>query len=107
MENEPVKVKMQLRAARPSVQGAAPASPSAAAAVEAVEERCGGRCAIFAGDDAAGWKYALRLPEGADLKAFVGAMNAALGGRGGGRDGFAQGGVAADRAAIEAWFAGM
>ena len=39
MENEPVKVKMQQRAARPSVQGAAPASPSAAAAVEAVEAR--------------------------------------------------------------------
>ena len=39
MDNEPVKVKMQLRAARPSIQGAAPASPSAAAAVEAVEAR--------------------------------------------------------------------
>ena len=39
MESEPVKVKMQLRAARPSIQGAAPASPAAAAAVEAVEAR--------------------------------------------------------------------
>lgn len=39
MENEPVKVKMTLRAARPSIQGAAPTSPSAAAAVEAVEAR--------------------------------------------------------------------
>ena len=37
--SDPVKVKMQLRAARPSIQGAAPASPSAAAAVEAVEAR--------------------------------------------------------------------
>ena len=71
---------------------------------EAVGEASGGRCAIFAGDDAAGWKYALRLPAG-DLKAFVAAMNAALGGRGGGKDGFAQGSVTAARDAIEAWFA--
>jgi len=39
MENEPVKVKMQLHAARPSIQGAAPACPAAQAAVEAVEAR--------------------------------------------------------------------
>ena len=39
MENEPVKVKMQLRAARPSIQGAEPARPAAQAAVEAVEAR--------------------------------------------------------------------
>ena len=39
MENEPVKVKMQLRAARPSIQGAASAGPAAQAAVEAVEAR--------------------------------------------------------------------
>ena len=38
MENEPVKVKMTLRAARPSIQGATP-TPSSAAAVEAVEAR--------------------------------------------------------------------
>ena len=74
---------------------------------EAVGERCGGRCAVFAGDDEGGWKYALRLPEGADLKGFVAAMNAALGGRGGGRDGFAQGSVTAKRAEIEAWFAAV
>jgi hypothetical protein len=39
MENEHVKVKMQLRATRPSIQGAAPAGPAAQAAVEAVEAR--------------------------------------------------------------------
>ena len=39
MENEPVKVKMQLHAARPSIQGAAPVRPAAQAAVEAVEAR--------------------------------------------------------------------
>ena len=74
---------------------------------EAVGARCGGRCAVFAGDDAGGWKYALLLPAGADLKGFVAAMNAALGGRGGGRDGFAQGSVTAKRGEIEAWFAGV
>ena len=70
---------------------------------EAVAARCGGRCAVFAGDDAAGWKYALRLPDG-DLRAFTGAMNAALSGRGGRRDGFAQGSAAAARAEIERFF---
>ncbi len=39
MENEPVKIKMKLHAARPSVQGAAPTLPAAAAAIEAVEAR--------------------------------------------------------------------
>lgn len=73
---------------------------------EAVGAAAGGRCACFAGDDEAGWKYALRLPAG-DLKGFVGAMNAALGGRGGGKDGFAQGSVTAKRAEIEAWFAAL
>ena len=73
---------------------------------EAVGARCGGRCAVFAGDDRAGWKYAVRLPDG-DLRSFVGAMNAALGGRGGGRDGLAQGSVSAGRGEIEAFFAGL
>ena len=73
---------------------------------EAVGARCGGRCAVFAGDDASGWKYAVRLSEG-DLRGFIGAMNAALGGRGGGRDGLAQGSVSAKRGEIEAYFTGM
>ena len=37
--SDPVKIKMQLHAARPSIQGAAPARPAAQAAVEAVEAR--------------------------------------------------------------------
>lgn len=72
-------------------------------ACETVGTAAGGRCAVFAGDDGSGWKYALRLPAG-DWKAFAAAMNAALGGRGGGRDGFVQGSVTAKRAEIEAWF---
>ena len=39
MAEEPVKIKMTLRAARPSVQGAAPPTPSAQAAINAVEAR--------------------------------------------------------------------
>ena len=73
---------------------------------ETVGARCGGRCAVFAGDDTEGWKYAVRVPEG-DLRAFVGGLNAALSGRGGGKGDFAQGSVAASRAEIEAWFAGI
>ena len=73
---------------------------------EAVSKRCAGRCAVFAGDDDAGYQYALYLPDG-DLRAFTAGMNAALAGRGGGRDGFAQGRVSAKRAEIEAWFAGL
>ena len=39
MSDEPVKVKMQLHAARPSIQGAVASTPAVAAAVEAVEAR--------------------------------------------------------------------
>ncbi len=37
--NGPVKIKMKLHAARPSIQGAAPTRPAAQAAIEAVEAR--------------------------------------------------------------------
>ena len=71
---------------------------------EAVGAAAGGRCAVFAGDDETGWKYALRFPEPEQMKAFVAGMNAALSGRGGGRDGLAQGSVGAKRGEIEAYF---
>ena len=71
---------------------------------EAVGAAAGGRCAVFAGDDETGWKYALRFPEPEQMKAFVAGMNAALSGRGGGRDGLAQGSVGARRGEIEAYF---
>ena len=66
--------------------------------------RCGGRCAVFAGSDEAGWKYAIGDGSG-DLRPFVKAMNAVLQGRGGGKPGFVQGSAAASRAEIEAFFA--
>ena len=72
----------------------------------AVMERCAGRCAVFSGDDEAGYKYAVG-EVGGDLRALVKQMNAALSGRGGGKPFFAQGSVGAKRAAIEAFFAAL
>lgn len=69
----------------------------------AVMETCGGRCAVFSGDEEDGYKYAIGQ-EGGDLRAFVKAMNQALSGRGGGKPFFAQGSVKAARDAIEAFF---
>ncbi len=70
-----------------------------------IMERCGGRCAVFSGDDESGWAYAVG-ESGADLRAFVKELNAALNGRGGGKPNFAQGRVCAPRAEIEAYLAG-
>ena len=61
-----------------------------------VMSACGGRAAVFAGSDEAGYKYAVGEQDG-DL-------NTALQGRGGGKPFFAQGSVSASRAAIEAFF---
>ena len=65
---------------------------------------CEGRCAVFAGSDEAGWKYAIG-ETGGDLRATVKSLNAALNGRGGGKPGFVQGSCTATREAIEAFFA--
>ena len=70
----------------------------------AVAARCGGRCAVFSGDEAAGYRYAMAWP-GGDLRECTKALNAALGGRGGGKPELAQGSVTASRAEIEAFFA--
>lgn len=60
----------------------------------AIQETCGGRAAVFSGNDGEGYKYAVGLPNG-DLRDWVREMNAALRGRGGGKPGFVQGSVAA------------
>lgn len=70
---------------------------------DAVSAVCGGRCAVFAGEENA-YKYAVMAP-GQDIREWVKALNAALRGRGGGRDGFAQGSVQAAEAEIRAFFA--
>ena len=66
---------------------------------DAVTNRCGGRCAVFAGADGA-YKYAIGHA-GGDLRELVKKLNAELNGRGGGKPNFVQGSVSADRAAIE------
>lgn len=69
---------------------------------DTVSAQCGGRCAVFAGEDGA-YKYAI-IHAGQDIRAMVKDMNATLNGRGGGRDGFAQGSVAAAADEIRAFF---
>ncbi len=69
---------------------------------DAVLSTCGGRCAVFAGEDGA-YKYAIG-ERGADIRALVKEMNAALNGRGGGKPDFAQGSAAAAEADIKAFF---
>ena len=71
---------------------------------DAVAHKCSGLAAVFAGADGEGYNYALVRGDGADINAFVKEMNKALNGRGGGRNGFAQGCVRCDRATIAAFF---
>jgi len=67
---------------------------------------CGGRCAVFAGSDETGWKYAVG-DMSADLRPFVKSLNTALNGRGGGKPNFVQGSVAATQAEINAFFSDL
>ena len=83
-----------------------PMEPDAARRLcDMVAARCGGRCAVFAGQDGA-YKYAVIHP-GADIRGLIKEMNTALNGRGGGRDGFAQGSAACGEADIRAFFGGL
>ncbi len=81
----------------------APTRPdSARRLADTVAKQCGGLAAVFAGQDGAGYVYALVRADGAAFS--VKDMNTALHGRGGGRGGFAQGSVQAARADIETFF---
>lgn len=66
---------------------------------DAILSRCGGRCAVFSGTDADGYKYCIG-ENGADLREFIKKFNAALCGRGGGKPFFVQGSVQATQTAI-------
>ena len=70
---------------------------------DAAAKTCGGLAAVFAGEGIH-YAYALGRADGQDISAQVKAMNAALHGRGGGRNGFAQGSIEAEQNAIEAFF---
>ena len=72
---------------------------------DAVSHTCGGRCAVFSGEGS-GISTPSSIRE-QTCGEFVKHMNDALHGRGGGRSSFAQGSVAADEAAIRAFFRGV
>lgn len=72
---------------------------------DALARAAGGRCAVFAGTDGS-YQYAL-IHAGQDIRELVREMNGALHGRGGGRDGYAQGSAACTREEIEAFFAAL
>lgn len=64
---------------------------------------CGGLAAVFSGEGER-WNYALVRADGADIAPLVKELNGTLHGRGGGRNGFAQGSAAASRQEIERFF---
>ncbi len=71
-----------------------------------VAEGCGGIAAVLSGSDADGYSYCLVARNG-DLRSFGKDMNAALGGRGGGKPEFQQGSLRACREDICRHFAGF
>ena len=70
---------------------------------DAVAKAAGGLAAVFSGEGNS-HVYALVQADGGDITPLVKRLNAALSGRGGGRNGFAQGSVQADESAIRAFF---
>ena len=70
---------------------------------DAVAHRCGGLASVFAGEDGQ-YAYAMVQADAQDISALVKDMNKTLNGRGGGRNGFAQGSVQASRQEIEDFF---
>ena len=70
---------------------------------DAAAQECGG---LSAGEDGQ-FAYALVRADGADISALVKSLNQTLRGRGGGRNGFAQGSVQAGRGEIQSFFAGQ
>lgn len=67
-----------------------------------IADSCGGRAAVFV-KDGAGYRYAV-IQRNADITDFIKNMNQSLQGRGGGRNGFAQGAVNAGKHDIQDWF---
>ena len=71
--------------------------------MDAVSKTCSGLAAVFSGEEGH-YAYALGRADGQDISPLVKAMNTMLHGRGGGRNGFAQGSVETERSAIESFF---
>lgn len=74
--------------------------------VNLLMEKCGGFAAVFCGDDARGWRYIIGSRH-ADLRAAAKRVNAAIGGRGGGRPEMIMGRASFTRDKIEAGLAGL
>ena len=72
--------------------------------MDAVSKTCSGLAAVFLRRGGSHYAYALGRADGQDISPLVKAMNTALHGRGGGRNGFAQGSVETERSAIESFF---
>ena len=70
---------------------------------DAIAQRCGGRAAVFSGEDGLGYGYCLVTRQG-DLRQLGKELTTALGGRGGGKPNFQQGRVSAAQAEIQAFF---
>ena len=68
-----------------------------------IADLCGGTAAVFSGSDEAGYQYCL-ISRTDNLMSLCKAMNAALGGRGGGKPNCQQGRLGATRAAVEAFW---
>ena len=71
---------------------------------DAIAQSCGGRAAVFSGNDAEGYAFCLATRQG-DLRELCREMTARLPGRGGGKPGFQQGRVQAKKGEITAFFA--
>ena len=72
---------------------------------DTIAQSCGGRAAVFSGEDGQGYGYCLAARQG-DLRQLGKELTAALNGRGGGKPNFQQGRVAATQAEIQQFFAG-
>lgn len=71
---------------------------------DTVAKNCGGLAAVFAGEDGRLYHYALVRADGETIAPLVKEMNTVLHGKGGGRNGFAQGSVEARQEETEAFF---
>ncbi len=71
--------------------------------VNGAKQKCGGICAVFAGNDEDGYKYIISSTS-VDLKPLAKEINAAINGRGGGSSEMIQGSCTAKRETIEEYF---
>ena len=69
-------------------------------------KRCGRICAVFSGNDTDGYRYVI-LSKAVPLRALAKEINAAINGRGGGKDDMLQGSATASRAVIEEYFSAI